>query len=146
MYRFRRDENGFTLIEALLHLLLLIMFAHLIFFLIVEFFELTSIKEKRIEADWEVSMTDISHYFTADSLIKVSDDGLSVSVTNTDQIYDIRFFNGTLWKREKNGNETLLTGVKEARFSINGNELLLKAKLENGVEKERVFIVAQSTE
>ena len=146
MYHIRRHESGFTLIEALFQLLFLVIFTTLIGFLIAEFFELTSIKDKRIEADWEICVTDINQYFTVDSFIKLSDDGFAVSVTRDNQKYDIRFLNQTLWKREKNGNETLLTGVKDARFSLNGNELLLTAKLENGVEKERIFIVAQSPE
>ena len=146
MYHIRRHESGFTLIEALFQLLFVVIFANLIVFLIAQFFELTSIKDQRIEADWEICVTDINGYFTVDSFIKVSDDGLAVSVTRNDQKFDIRFLNKTLWKHEKKGNETLLTGVKEAQFSLNGNELLLTAKLENGVEKERIFIVAQSPE
>ncbi len=146
MYHIRRYESGFTLIEALFQLLFLVIFANLIVFIIAQFFELTSIKDQRIEADWEICVTDINRYFTVDSFIKLSDDGFTVSVTRNDQKYDIRFLNQTLWKREKRGNETLLTGVKDARFSLNGNELVLTAKLENGVEKERIFIVAQSPE
>jgi len=127
-------------------LLFLVIFANIIGFLIAEFFDLTSIKDERIEAEWEICVTDINRYVTVDSFIKLSDDGLAVSVTTNKQQYDIRFLNQTLWKREKGGNETLLTGVKDARFSLNGNELVLTAKLENGVEKERIFIVAQSPE
>lgn len=146
MYHIRRYESGFTLIEALFQLLFLVIFTNLIGFLIAEFFELTSIKDERIEADWEICVTDINRYFTVDSFIKLSDGGSAVSVTTNDKEYDLRFLNQTLWKRENNGNETLLTGVKNARFSLNGNELVLTVKLENGVEKERIFIVAQSPE
>lgn len=146
MYYFRRHESGFTLIEALFQLLLLGIFANLIVLLIAQFFELTSIKDTRIEADWEICVTDINQYFTVDSFINLSDDGLTVSVIKNDEIFEIRFFNQTLWKRDKRGNETLLAGVKDARFSLNGNELLLTATLENDVKKERIFIVAQSPE
>ena len=146
MYHIRRQESGFTLIEALFQLLLLGIFANLIVFLIVQFFELTSIKDKRIEADWEICVTDINRYFTFDSYIKLSDDGLTVSVTKNDELFEIRFLNRTLWRRDKRGNETLLAGVKDAKFSLNGNELLLTATLENDVKKERIFIVAQYPE
>ena len=146
MYHSRRYESGFTLIEALFQLLFLVIFANLIVFIIAQFFELTSIKDQRIEADWEICVTDINRYFTVDSFIKLSDDGLTVSVTRNNQQYHIRFMNQTLWKHEKGGNETLLTGLKHAHFSLNGNELSLTAKLENGAEKERIFIVAQSPE
>ena len=146
MHYFRQHEAGFTLIEALLQLLLLGIFANLMVFLIIQFFELTSIKEKRIEADWEICVTDMNHYFTFDSFINVSDEGLSVSVTRNDEMFEILFLNHTLWKRDKRGNETLLAGVKEANFSLIGNELRLTATLENDVKKERIFIVAQSPE
>ena len=146
MYYFRRHESGFTLIEALFQLLFVVIFANLIVFLIAQFFELTSIKDKRIEADWEICVTDINRYFTFDSFIKLSDDGLTVSVTKNDELFEIRFLNRTLWRRDKRGNETLLAGLKDAKFSLNGNELLLTATLENDVKKERIFIVAQSPE
>ena len=144
MYHIRRYESGFTLIEALSQLLLLVIFTHLIYFIVSEFFELSSIKEQRIEADWEICITDINQYFTVNSFIQLSDDGFAVLVTQNDQKYHIRFMNQTLWKNEKGGNETLLAGLKHAQFSLNGNELILTAKLENGVEKERIFIVATS--
>ena len=146
MYYSRRHESGFTLIEALSQLVLLGIFTHLIFLLISEFLDLSSIKEQRIEADWEICITDINRYLTVNSLIQLSDDGFAVEVTRNDQKYHIRFMNQTLWKHEKGGNETLLPGLKHAHFSLNGNELSLTAKLENGVEKERIFIVAPSTE
>ena len=146
MHHIRRHESGFTLIEALSQLLLLVIFTQLIVFLIAEFYELTSIKDQRIEADWEICVTDISQYFTPNSFVKLLDDSSGVSVAINDKKYDIRFFNQTLWRHEKSGNETLLAGVKDAQFSLNGNELIVTATLENGVEKERTFIVAPSTE
>ena len=146
MYHSRRHESGFTLIEALSQLLLLGIFTHLILFLVSEYFGLLSIKEQRIEADWEICITDMNQYFTINSFIQLSDDGFAVAVTHNDQKYHILFMNQTLWKHEKGGNETLLTGLKHAQFSLNGNELSLTAKLENGIEKERIFIVATFTE
>ena len=146
MYYIRRQESGFTLIEALFQLLCLVVFTNLITFLIIEFFELTAIKQERVEVDWEICVTDMNQYFTAGSFVKLSDDGSTVSVTRNDEKYDIRFFNGTLWRNEKGGNETLLAGLKDAQFSLNNNELILSVKLENDVKKERIFIVAQSPE
>ncbi|MFF5995398.1 hypothetical protein AAGS61_11725 [Lysinibacillus sp. KU-BSD001] len=142
----RRSEDGFTFIEALLHLLLFVVFAHLIYFLVMEFNELSGMQQKRIEADWEIGVTDISHYLPYDSVVTVSTDGLTVNVTTPHHTYNLRFLNNTLWKRQKSGNETLLTGVKNATFFLDDNKLVLKAQLESGVEKERIFIVVQSAE
>lgn len=100
-----------------------------------------------MEADWEIGVSDINQYFPyGRSNIKVSDDGLTVTVTIQETVYYILFLNNVLWKREKNGNETLLTGVKSARFTLDGNRLLLKAQLEDGVERERIFIVEPYSE
>ncbi|WP_431029834.1 hypothetical protein [Lysinibacillus sp. LZ02] len=150
MYQIRRNnrrrEYGFTFIEALLHLLLFVVFAHLIYFLVMEFNELSGMQQKRVEADWEICVTDISRYLTYDSVVTVSTDGLIVNVTTPHETYDIRFLNNALWKRQKSGNETLLTGVKKAIFFLDHNKLVLKVQLESGVKKERIFIVVQSTE
>lgn len=145
MYRFKRSEDGFTFVEALLHLLLFVVFGHLLFFILIEYHEMTAVKKARIEADWELCVTDISRYFPIGSKVSVSENGLAaiVKIEEEDQTYNIQFFNNVLWKREKDGNETLLAGVKSAKFSLIGNRLSLKAKLEDGTERERIFIVEQ---
>ena len=145
MYRFKRHEDGFTFIEALLQLMLFIVFGHLLSFIVVEYYEMTEVKKARIEADWELCVTDIGYYFPYGSKVSVSEDGLAaiVRIEDEDETYNIQFLNEVLWKREKKGNETLLAGVKSASFSLNGNRLSLKATLEDGIERERVFIVEQ---
>ncbi|MGM9951623.1 MAG: hypothetical protein ACI33P_15920 [Lysinibacillus sp.] len=145
MYRFKWHEEGFTFVEALLHLLLFVVFGHLLFFILIEYYEMTAVKKARIEADWELCVTDISYYFPYGSKVSVSEDGAAaiVKIEEEDRTYNIQFLNNVLWKREKSGNETLLVGVKSARFALIGNRLSLKAKLEDGMERERIFIVEQ---
>ena len=145
VYRFKRHEDGFTFVEALLHLLLFVVFGHLLSFIVMEYYEMTAVKKARIEADWEICVTDISRYFPYGSKVTVSDDGLAaiVRIEEEDRTYSIQFLNNILWKREKSGNETLLVGVKSTRFSLIDNRLSLEATLEDGIERERVFIVEQ---
>lgn len=147
MHRFRRQERGFTFIEALLQLVLLIVFSHLLYFMLKEYREMTDIKGARLEADWELCVTDINQYLPyGNSQVAVSEDGLTAIVTNLDDTYTLQFLNHVIWKRENNGNETLLTGVTSASFTLQGNRLLLTAKLEDGIERERIFIVEPYSE
>ena len=153
MYQYRGKEGGFTFVEALLHLLLLAIFAQLLFFILMQYKEMSDIRSLRLEADWEIGVSDINQYFPyGRSTVKVSEDGQVVTViiketvTMEVKVYYILFLNNVLWKREKNGNETLLTGVKSARFTLNRNRLLLKAELGDGVERERIFIVEPYSE
>ena len=144
MYRFSGHEEGFTFVEALLHLFLFVAFGHLLFFILMEYYEMTAVRKSRIEADWELCVTDMGRYFPIDSKVSVSEDGLAAIVKiGEDQTYNIQFLNKILWKREDSGNETLLAGVKSARFGLIGNRLTLKAELEDGIERERIFIVEQ---
>lgn len=147
MRRYRRQEDGFTFVEALLQLVLLVVFGQLLFLIFIEYQEMNDIKKKRLEADWEICVNDINQSLPyGKSKITVSQGGLSITVRTPDKVYNIQFLNKVLWKRENNGNETLLTGVKSANFELNDNRLLLKVKLEDGKERERIFIVEQHSE
>lgn len=130
-----------------MQLVLLVVFGHLLYFILIEYHEMTDIKEARITADWEIFVNDLNQYLPyRRSKVSVSNDGLLITVTAPEKVYNIQFLNKVLWKRENNGNETLLTGVESAVFTLSGNKLLLKVKLEDGVERERVFVVEQYTE
>jgi len=108
---------------------------------------MTDIKNVRLEADWELCVNDINQYLPYGiSQVAVSEDGLIATVTTPDKVYTIQFLNNVIWKRENNGNETILTGVTSALFTLYGNRLLLQVKLEDGVERERSFVVEPYSE
>ncbi|KGR81589.1 competence type IV pilus minor pilin ComGF [Lysinibacillus odysseyi] len=135
------------MIEALLQLILLIVFSHLLYLILMQYHKMTDIKNVRLEADWELCVNDINQYLPYGiSQVAVSEDGLIATVTTPDKVYTIQFLNNVIWKRENNGNETILTGVTSALFTLYGNRLLLQVKLEDGVERERSFVVEPYSE
>ncbi len=135
------------MIEALLQLILLIVFSHLLYLILMQYHKMTDIKNVRLEADWELCVNDINQYLPYGiSQVAVSEDGLIATVTTPDKVYTIQFLNNVIWKRENNGNETILTGVTSALFTLYGNRLLLQVKLEDGVERGRSFVVEPYSE
>ncbi|WP_332646725.1 competence type IV pilus minor pilin ComGF [Lysinibacillus sp. 54212] len=150
MYRFKwkrvGNESGFTLLEAILHLMLFVIFSHLIFLITQAYYQLTKIEDARIEMDWEGCVYDINTYLSMGGEVTVSNEGKNITIVKDDRIVVLRFNNNILWRNEKGGNETILTDVKRATFSLNQSELTLNATLENGAIKERIFIVEAAIE
>lgn len=150
MYRFRRryinNQSGYTLLEALLHLMLFIIFSQLIFLIITAYLRFTNIENARIETDWEVCVYDMNDYLSMGGEVSVSEEGNSIKIVKDDRTVIIRFFKNVLWRNEKGGNETILTGVKEVIFTLHQHELKIIAKLQNDTVKERIFIVEEAME
>lgn len=150
MYRFKwrnvNNASGYTLLEAILHLMLFIVFSHLVFVLTLAYMRLTDMKDARVELDWEVVVYDINTYLSIEGEVSVTNDGNQVEIVNEDKLVILRFYNNILWRNEKGGNETILTGVKHASFSLHQHELTLIATLENDLTKERTFIVKEAVE
>lgn len=138
----RQSEAGVTLLEAMLQLLLFLVFCQLIGLIFLTIDELSDAKTKRMEVDWEIAMTDLSHYLV-NARAKVGDEGDEILFKSdtTDTVRRIRYVNGAFALIEKGGFETLLTHIKKGKFTIEAHELVVEAVLESGETKSRRFIV-----
>lgn len=150
LYLSRLNWNGgFTLVESLMHLVMFLIFAQLIFLLFIYLYERLNIYPKVEEFEWNFFVLDLNYYFDRSTVIRVglneknrpiivfSDPNNNTSSTNY-----ILFESNYIYKSSPLGGlEYLLTYVKNARFELQGDVLKVIVEMESGKRKEKEFIV-----
>ncbi|HWI48194.1 MAG TPA: competence type IV pilus minor pilin ComGF [Rummeliibacillus sp.] len=144
-YRFlnNKDERGFTLLDALLQLMILVCFAH--FFLL--FFIWCSHKNNGMfntdELQWELFSFQLQKEltYTTDFYRRTS---YHIQYSSTRGNLGVKQASGEL--RREEGYQPLLFGVSMVNFEYSHNRLNTTVKFMNGKERSREFIVPNSKE
>ena len=148
MQRFFRRNDGFTFIEALLQLVILIIFTQL---LLSHQVVLKTLHQTFYSEDvlWEMFVYDFQRYIDAHErpfrIVRnhtlereIYDDVLDADITEK---FDVATTSHYIRRSFNKGNEPLLYGVRNMHASIVGNILKLQVTFLNGDVKERSFYV-----
>ncbi|MFJ8236984.1 competence type IV pilus minor pilin ComGF [Ureibacillus sp. NPDC094379] len=138
------NQNGFTLLEALIHLVIFFMFT----FFIGLFYSWTnqlniSIFTKE-HLSWEMFTYDFENYFNDISEITINEDGKGIEITymNAENKVQINQSNEVLRKQvEGRGHVPMLVGVKNVEFNLEQGFVEIRVEFLNGLKKERTFFV-----
>ncbi|MFC5540254.1 MAG: competence type IV pilus minor pilin ComGF [Bacilli bacterium] len=140
-WRVRNNRNGFTLIEALFHLLTFTLLAQLILaiYLLIQQWNDTFLADEQIK--WEIFIQDFQQYlidiedvyWMANSLYIVESPSKTLKINKISDVIRLQV-NGQ-------GYVPLLIGIQNAEFVISDNLLTVKVRFLNGIEKERTLFV-----
>ncbi|WP_102691368.1 competence type IV pilus minor pilin ComGF [Rummeliibacillus pycnus] len=147
MYPFRllnrKDQRGFTFLDALLQLMILVCFAH--FFLI--FFIWYSHKDDGMfntdELQWELFSFQLQKELTYTSKFTPRT-SYHIQYSSSRGDLGVKHTSGEL--RREDGYQPLLFGVSTVRFEYNNYLLNTTVKFINGKERSREFIVPNTKE
>ena len=139
------NERGYTLIESIFQLVVVMLFAQLIILIFMWFAQFQAIDKMKDDVNWELFVLDVHIYLeNAREFRLVSPTAIRVdtNIKNEQRIFIIEKSEKHIRKKsELGGNEIMLGYVDKAQFSVNGHELLLQVTMKNGATRERVFIV-----
>ncbi len=141
----RSNEQGFTLLESLLQLTVLGLFASISVLLILWARDIQDINQIKHDVNWEVFVYDLQQY---------NQNSLSGAVLSSDLIKfepandaeNREFFfehpkNHIRKRSNKGGNEIMLPFVQQLHFEQQGNEILMKVVTEDGKFRERILVL-----
>ena len=134
-----RSNTGFTFLEALLQLVVLLVFSQLILLMIISIPRFNT-TEALVDLNWELFINDFQKYLLDTDYISVHDSGKELKIVRGENYYFFGQSNEMIRVRLNSGNEVLFVGVQSIQFHINNNEITLIAHLLDGREKERIFI------
>lgn len=147
MYQSRRgstlNSNGYTLLEALFQLVVLVLFAQFLVFIFVWISGQNHFLANENVA-WEVFINDFQQYLNNVEEISKLDrnGGIAIKQTHSKNTYQISQSSDVVRLQINNtGNIPMLIGVKKSTFSISENDLTINVELQNGSVKERTFFV-----
>ena len=135
-----RSQGGYTLLECILHLLIMTVFIQLF----MMFFYWKDPIEKQYadytSTEWELFSVDIQMILSEINEFTLLDNGFSIK--KNDNYYQINQ-NGTVIRQQKGGEGhlPLLTGIRSAIYTFDGMYLALQVTMHDGSVKERSFAV-----
>lgn len=132
-------EGGFTLLNALLELMILLIFLPLIvlFFAFMIHF---SAETDAQAAEWHLFAADFQSYLSNIDSVEIINNGGGVRIVRGTEEYDIEIYDRYLRKQKfGQGHEIMLTDVKTCRFTLDGPLLTVRAELSNGTVEEAEY-------
>lgn len=137
-------KNGYTLLEALYHLVVFILFTQLIILLFVWIQKQNYTYLTDVHTTWELFVNDFQQYLEHVKEIEVTgtEDKLEISYIDGRDSIQISQLRDVIRKQVRNvGNVPLLIGIQKLKFEIQEPELKVMVKYPNGIVKERSFFV-----
>lgn len=135
-------NKGYTLLESLVQLLVLILFSQLLFFYSEWMKDLDELYLTREHEEWELFSLDVENYFHEIQSIEELSNYNGIRLTKDGVEYDIEL-SGDLIRKQKNrlGHEPMLLHIQRGRFEIKDSKIVVWVQFKNGVIKERLYEV-----
>lgn len=131
-----KDEAGFTLIEALVALIITTLTLSLLSMGITHFKHVSKNVDTDRQLEWHLCLNQLEHYLTNSELVAVSNDKLVVKeYENQSQnkvTAEYRMVNQNFVRRVNNGTQQLLMNLKSIQFEIENRALLVKSAFYTG--------------
>lgn len=153
MYQSRRrslkNSKGYTLIEALFQVVAFVLFCHL---LILIYFWINQMNNSLLaneQVAWELFVQDVQKYLINIEEITVSNNLAEMELKQVDssERRQLDRYGDIIRLRTNNkGYIAMIIGVRNAQFKLNGNVLTISVEFQNGLKKERTFLVEISKE
>lgn len=141
-YRWMKKESGYTLLETIFQVMIFAMFTQLFLLFFYwkapierQYNDLSAIQWELFAADFQeelVNLQEIEVIRNGDGVRFLTERGSIVIEVNN---YVIR---KTV---DRQGHIPFLTEVSSATFTLSGSTLIVKAVMQNGMQKERDFII-----
>ena len=149
MYRIIiKNSKGYTLINALYNLTVLIIMSQILIMMLIIYFQNVSLVEERDEMEWQLFVKDLNIYFERSHSVYIGDN-LGKTVYFTDPMarnkveYKIQIRDRHIARASiVGGHEIILSYVLHARFSLKDGILRLEVIMRSGKIREREFVVA----
>lgn len=134
-----RTDSGFTFFEALIQLVVLLIFSQLITFIILSIPRFNT-TDALVDLNWELFINDFQKYLINADDVSIRNNGEELKIVQGEKYYFISQSNEMIRVRLNSGNEVLFVGVQSIQFQSNDYGITLLAHLLDGREKERTFI------
>lgn len=141
--RLIENHSGYTLADALLQLMVLLLFSQLFMFFYPWYEESNRTFHQRQEIEWELFTYDLQSYLLdiktiglgANANLHIRRDERSFSINRSSAVVRMQ--------KEGQGNEPMLMNVYEIQFFIDANRTTLTTKVlfTNGLRKEKDFVI-----
>lgn len=139
----RLNESGYTLLESLLQLSTLIVFAHITVIVLLVVSNVEPLFRDVQEMEWEMFSAELAHEISISETLSIHSGGKGISLKQQGEQYEIGYYSAMIRKQKVGrGHEPLLLSVRHVFFSKEGNTLQLNVEFEGGKKRERTYVIS----
>ncbi|HSO57192.1 MAG TPA: competence type IV pilus minor pilin ComGF [Paenisporosarcina sp.] len=140
------NSKGYTFIDAILQLSVLLLFSQLILVYSMWF---KHVEEHFFHAEpieWEMFSLDFQSYVSTVTTINEQENQAGIRFVKDGEEFDIECYQ-SLIRKQKNrlGHEPMLTGLNSCKLKLLGNQVIIQVEFENGRKEERTYEIFASS-
>ena len=145
--RYVLTNKGYTLVDAIIQLVALLLFSQLLMFYYVWFNQVEKNFVLTEEIEWEMFSLDMENNLSSVTTLKEQEDQTGIRYTKDGQEFDIEC-STTVIRKQKNrlGHEIMLTGIKLCKLKVHQDQVVVQVEFSNGGKEVRTFEVFESTQ
>lgn len=140
-------NKGYSLIDSILQLSVLLLFSQLILFYSVWFKQVEKHFLYSENVDWEMFSVDMESYVSSVSFMQEQINHSGIRYIKDGSEYDIECY-PMLIRKQKNrlGHEPMLIGVKSCDMRVIENQVVIRVEFASGRKEERTYEVFVSSQ
>lgn len=140
-------DRGYTLVDAVIQLAVLLLFSQLILFYSVWFTQVEKHFFQSVSLEWEMFSLEMEKILFSVNMIEEQVNQTGIRLKKDGVEYEIECY-PSLIRKQKNrlGHEPLLTGVKKCKFRVDGDQVIAQVEFLNGRKEERAYEVFISSQ
>jgi len=140
-------QEGYTFVDAILQLMVLLLFSQLLLVYSVWFKQVEKHSFQTEPLEWELFSLEIENNLFGVTAIEEQINQTGIRFVKDGAEYDIECYQSLIRKqRNRLGHEPMLVGVRNCKFQVLGDQVFIDAEFVNGRKEARVYEVYLSQE
>ncbi|WP_313893831.1 competence type IV pilus minor pilin ComGF [Psychrobacillus sp.] len=136
------NEGGYTLLESIIQLSVLLLFSQLFTLTIGLLFKAEDYVTNPIDTEWALFIRDVESYLNDVEILTIQREDIGVRFRKGEEEFDIELYQDLIRKQKNRlGHEQMLLRVKSISTTLDGPFLRFSVEFTNGVKKEHTFYV-----
>lgn len=145
--RYVLTSKGYTLVDAIIQLVVLLLFSQLLLLYYVWFNQIEKNFVLMEEIEWEMFSLDMESYLSNVTTLDEQVNQTGIRFTKDAQEYDIECSSTVIRKQKfQLGHEIMLTGIKLCKLKVAQDQVIVQVELSNGRKEVRTFEVFESSQ
>lgn len=138
----RNREGGYTLVEAIIQLSVLMIFSQLFAITIGSIYKTENEVTNPIETEWALFIRELEKYLNNVEILTIQQDNTGIRLVQNGEEFDIELYQNLIRKQKNRlGHEQMLLHVKSISTKLEDQSLRFSVVFLNGIEKEHTFYV-----
>ena len=134
-------EKGYTLLEALLQLVVFALVCHFFIVIILWATTMRTTMMTDEQTKWELFVFEMHTYLADATSLNISGNQQRIILQTSNTLHHFDCYRNMIRDRVNGGHVPMLIGINSCQFQLNDHQLTIAVKFPSGLQKERTYYV-----